>query len=151
MAGNISAAGAYTNAIIQTKTAGVRTAREEKKPVWNPDKTYAYLEDMNQGFLDYGTQATSYYSSVISGQGGDGTLTVDELKKEIQTILTAKRMECRIMKLIPPGMILYFRLFSPGYLDILYGGMLGHLLMTALLAAYLFLVWLMGRITGLEI
>lgn len=86
MAGNISAAGAYTNAIIQTKTAGVRTAREEKKPVWNPDKTYAYLEDMNQGFLDYGTQATSYYSSVISGQGGDGTLTVDELKKEIQEL-----------------------------------------------------------------
>ncbi len=74
-----------------------------------------------------------------------------ELKKEIQTILTAKRMECRIMKLIPPGMILYFRLFSPGYLDILYGGVLGHLLMTVLLVAYLFLVWLMERITGIEI
>lgn len=74
-----------------------------------------------------------------------------ELKKEIQTILAAKKMECRIMKLIPPGIILYFRIFSPGYLDILYGGVMGHLLMTALLAVYLFLIWLMGRITGIEI
>lgn len=74
-----------------------------------------------------------------------------ELKREIKTILTAKRMECRIMKLIPPGMLLYFRLFSPGYLDILYDSSGGHLLMTALLAAYLFFVWLMGHITGIEI
>ncbi|MDE7326146.1 MAG: type II secretion system F family protein [Lachnospiraceae bacterium] len=74
-----------------------------------------------------------------------------ELKREIQTILTAKKMECRIMKLIPPGMLLYFRLFSPGYLDVLYDGAGGHLLMTALFAAYLFLMWLMGQITGIEI
>lgn len=73
-----------------------------------------------------------------------------ELKREIQTILTAKKMECRIMKLIPPGMIVYFRLFSPGYLDILYDGAGGHLLMTALLLAYLLLVWLMEHITGIE-
>lgn len=74
-----------------------------------------------------------------------------ELKREIQTILTAKKMECRIMKVIPPGMIVYFRLFSPGYLDILYDGAGGHILMTVLLLIYLFLVWLMEHMTGIEI
>lgn len=74
-----------------------------------------------------------------------------ELRREIRTILTAKKMECRIMKVIPPGMIVYFRIFSPGYLDILYDGAGGRILMTALLLAYLGLVWLMGHITGVEI
>lgn len=74
-----------------------------------------------------------------------------ELKREIRTILTAKKMECRIMRMIPPGMIVYFRLFSPGYLDILYGGMPGQLLMTGLFFVYLALVWLMEYITGIEI
>ncbi len=74
-----------------------------------------------------------------------------ELRREINTILTAKKMECRIMKLIPPAIILYFRVFSPGYLDILYDGVGGWALMSALLLAYLALVWLMGHITGIEI
>ena len=74
-----------------------------------------------------------------------------ELRREIRTILTAKKMECRIMKVIPPGMIVYFRIFSPGYLDILYDGAGGKILMTVLLFAYLALVWLMGHITGVEI
>ncbi|MDE6874342.1 MAG: type II secretion system F family protein [Lachnospiraceae bacterium] len=74
-----------------------------------------------------------------------------ELKREIRTILTAKRMECRIMRMIPPGMIAYFRLFSPGYLDILYEGMPGQVLMTVLLFVYLALIWLMEYITGVEI
>lgn len=74
-----------------------------------------------------------------------------ELRREINTILTAKKMECRIMKLIPPAIILYFRFFSPGYLDILYDGVGGWALMSALLLAYLALVWLMGHITGIEI
>lgn len=74
-----------------------------------------------------------------------------ELQREIQTILTAKKMECRIMKAIPPAMIAYFRLFSPGYLDMLYDGAGGKILMTALFLAYLFLIWLMRHITGIEI
>lgn len=86
MAVSISAAGAYTNAIVQTEASGARSVRGGKKPVWNPDKAYSYLEDMNQGFLDYGKQAVSYYSSVISGQEGDGTLTVEELKNEIREL-----------------------------------------------------------------
>ncbi|MCH5265381.1 MAG: hypothetical protein J1F02_05745 [Lachnospiraceae bacterium] len=54
------------------------------KPSWNPNKVYKYLEDMNQGFQNYKKQAVSYYHSMISQQEGDGTMSVEELKKEIE-------------------------------------------------------------------
>lgn len=54
------------------------------KPTWNPNKVYKYLEDMNQGFQNYKKQAVSYYRSMISQQEGDGTMSVEDLKKEIQ-------------------------------------------------------------------
>ena len=54
------------------------------KPTWNPRKVYKYLEDMNQGFQSYKKQAVSYYRSMISRQEGDGTISVEDLKKEIK-------------------------------------------------------------------
>lgn len=39
---------------------------------------------MNQGFQNYKKQAVSYYRSVISQQEGDGTMSVEDLKKEIK-------------------------------------------------------------------
>lgn len=55
-----------------------------EKPVWNPNKVYKYLEDMNEGFQSYKRQAVAYYSSQIARQDGDGTMSVDELKEQIQ-------------------------------------------------------------------
>lgn len=81
MAFHVSAAGVYANTPINASKG-----KETQKPVWNPNKVYKYLEDMNQGFQSYKQQAVSYYSSVISRQEGDGTLTEDELKKEIQEL-----------------------------------------------------------------
>lgn len=39
---------------------------------------------MNQGFQNYKKQAVSYYSSLISQQEGDGTMSVEDLKKQIE-------------------------------------------------------------------
>ena len=61
-----------------------RKQTQTAKPTWNPNKVYKYLEDMNQGFQNYKKQAVSYYRSMISGQEGDGTMSVDDLKKEIK-------------------------------------------------------------------
>lgn len=74
---------------IAAATAGVQAAQGSKqtssgKPTWNPNKVYKYLEDMNEGFQSYRRQAVSYYSSMIAKQGGDGTMSVDELKQEIK-------------------------------------------------------------------
>ena len=61
-----------------------KSSTSPTKPIWNPNKVYKYLEDMNQGFQNYKKQAVSYYSSLISKQEGDGTMSVDELKKQIE-------------------------------------------------------------------
>lgn len=64
-------------------TGGVKQT-SSGKPTWNPNKVYTYLEDMNEGFQSYKKQAVSYYSSQISSQGGDGKMSVEELKQEIK-------------------------------------------------------------------
>lgn len=66
-----------------SSAGGVKQA-SSGKPTWNPNRVYQYLEDMNEGFQNYKRQAVSYYSSQISKQGGDGTMSVDELKQQIE-------------------------------------------------------------------
>lgn len=59
-----------------------------------------------------------------------------EVLQEIQTMITAKKFETKIMKLVPYIMLSYFRLFSPDYLDVLYGNLAGIILMSILLLLY---------------
>ena len=59
-----------------------------------------------------------------------------ETSREIRTMVAGKKMEGRIMAYIPLGIIVYFWVSSPGFLDCLYvpGG---RIFMTALLIVYL--------------
>lgn len=59
-----------------------------------------------------------------------------DVAREIETSLAAKRMEQKIMTVMPCGIILYMRLASPGFLDMMYQTGLGAVIMTACLAAY---------------
>lgn len=70
--------------VTSSMQGGKKTASE--KPVWNPNKVYKYLEDMNEGFQSYKKQAVSYYSSLIAKQEGDGSISVDQLKEEIKEL-----------------------------------------------------------------
>jgi len=74
-----------------------------------------------------------------------------EVKREIQTILSAKRMEGNIMNLMPCGILLYFFLCDPVYLEPLYNSLVGRAVMTVLLAAYLGCVWWSGKITDIKV
>lgn len=60
-----------------------------------------------------------------------------EVNREIRTLIAGKQMEGKIMNMVPLGMILYFWICSPGFLDCLYETFRGHLIMTMLLAVYL--------------
>ena len=75
----ITVAGLYTGQAAASSRTG-------KKPVWNPNRVYNYLEDMNQGFQDYKKQAVAYYSAQIEGKEGNGVLTEEELKAEIKEL-----------------------------------------------------------------
>ena len=86
--------------------------------------------------------------------GGDMSLIIQkvtrmlsdkiDVKKEIQATLAAKKYEQTIMSLMPAGIILYLRLASPGFLDILYGNALGVGAMSVCLVVYGG-AWLLGR------
>ncbi len=60
-----------------------------------------------------------------------------EVAREIRTVLLAKQMEVRIMKAMPYGILLYFHLFSPGFLAPLYAGVVGRAVMATVFVLYI--------------
>lgn len=74
-----------------------------------------------------------------------------EVKREIQTVLSAKRLEANIMNLMPCGILLYFLLCDSEYLSPLYEGIVGKVLMMVLLSVYLGCVWWSGKITEIKV
>lgn len=59
-----------------------------------------------------------------------------EIRREIETLISGKKMEATVMTAVPILMILYLRFFSPGFLDPLYHNLLGIGFMTIALAVY---------------
>lgn len=85
--------------------------------------------------------------SIAKMSGGNMTnimertaLTIEsraETQKEIETLLSAKRLEQKIMNVMPFILILYIDLTSPGYFDGLYHSPQGTAIMTFCLCIYL--------------
>lgn len=73
-----------------------------------------------------------------------------EVKREISVLIAGKQMEAQIMKMMPLAIILYFWVFSPGFLDPLYHWE-GRPVMAVLLLVYLVAVYWIGRISRIEI
>lgn len=67
-----------------------------------------------------------------------------EVEQEIHTILSARTYEQKIMSLMPFGILFYLRVTSGAFLEILYEGMPGRLIMTGCLSVYL-AVWRLGK------
>lgn len=74
-----------------------------------------------------------------------------EVYREIHTITAAKQMEFRIMTVIPFGIIAYMRLAFPEFFKVLYGNILGILIMTGCLVCYVGAWYLGRRITEIEV
>lgn len=74
-----------------------------------------------------------------------------EVKREIKTLITAKRLEANIMKLIPLLILFYLSASSPGFLDPLYHNPLGVIVMTVFLMIYLGAFLLIDKIVSIEI
>jgi len=69
-----------------------------------------------------------------------------DLQQEIDTMLSGRRMEQNVMKLMPFGILLYIGVTNPGYFDTLYHNPQGVLLMTGCLCVYLLAYALGDRI-----
>ena len=61
----------------------------------------------------------------------------EELNQEIETVISAKKMEFLVMAVIPFGMIAYMMLSFPEFMEVLYQGVPGRAVMTGCLVLYL--------------
>lgn len=60
-----------------------------------------------------------------------------EVRREIATQISAKKMEQTIMNLVPFAIILYIDATTPGFFDVLYHNVVGVVLMSAMMVLYL--------------
>lgn len=74
-----------------------------------------------------------------------------DVKKEIETAVSAKKSEQWIMSLMPAGIILYLQVTSPGFLSVLYGNWFGVCMMTACAGIYGAAWWMGKRIVDIEV
>ena len=70
-----------------------------------------------------------------------------EVREEIELMIHGKKMECRIMCIIPFFILFYMNLTSKGYFDVLYHNLSGIVIMTVCLSVYVFAFLLSERIT----
>ena len=74
-----------------------------------------------------------------------------EVEREIATAVAGKKLEGRIMNLMPLFILFYLNLTSGDFLELLYGNLLGVMVMTAALAAYAGAVRLSEKILDIRI
>lgn len=74
-----------------------------------------------------------------------------EVKREILTLITAKRLEANIMKLTPLFILFYLSVSSPGFLAPLYHNAFGIIIMTLFLACYLGALFMIDKIIAIEV
>lgn len=74
-----------------------------------------------------------------------------DVKREIETVIAAKKLEFQVMAAIPFGIIAYMRLSFPEFMDVLYGNLIGIFFMSGCLLVYL-AAWKLGhRIVDIEV
>ncbi len=74
-----------------------------------------------------------------------------EIKREIEVVIAAKRMEMNIMNLVPFGILAYVGITSPEFLEPLYGNWMGIGVMTVTLVVYVFACWLSEKIVDIQV
>lgn len=60
-----------------------------------------------------------------------------DVQREIQTIISAKKLEQKIMIIMPLAILVYMEVFNRGFLDVLYEGIAGRVIMTGCFIVYM--------------
>lgn len=74
-----------------------------------------------------------------------------EVKREIKTLITGKRLEANIMKVIPLFILFYLSVSSPGFLTPLYHNLIGVTVMSIFLSIYLGAFLVIDKIVYIEV
>jgi len=73
------------------------------------------------------------------------------IQEDIMTATAAKKMEQKIMSIIPILIVFYIEFTSPGFFDILYTTFMGRVIMSLCLVVYLFACWLSKLFLEIEV
>lgn len=74
-----------------------------------------------------------------------------EIRMEIETLLTAKQFEQKIMSVVPVFIIFYVSVTSPHFFDVLYHNPAGNCIMSICLIVYAFSIYLAEKITTIDV
>lgn len=74
-----------------------------------------------------------------------------EVEREIATVLAGRKLEGKIMNVMPLFILLYLTLTSGDFLNVLYGNLLGIIIMSTALGIYAAAIYLSERILDIQI
>jgi len=74
-----------------------------------------------------------------------------EVEREIETIISGKKMEQKIMNIVPICLLGYLNLTSKEFLAPLYGNVFGACIMTIVFLVYLWALWLAGKMVDIKV
>lgn len=74
-----------------------------------------------------------------------------DLQREMETVIAAKKLEFRIMTVIPLAILCYMKISFPEFLDVLYANVMGIILMTVCLLVYVVTYIAGKRIVEMEV
>lgn len=74
-----------------------------------------------------------------------------DVRKEIEATVAGKKSEQMIMSAMPFAIILYMQATSPGFLQVLYGNVVGVVTMSICLGIYFLAFWMGRRIVDIEV
>ena len=98
----------------------------------------------------YGKRSGGNWRKIIE----DTTLRMEEryeTEKQIEVMISAKKMEQNIMNVIPLFMILFLQISSGDYMDILYGNPIGIICMSICLMGYGLSIYLAQKIMKIQV
>ena len=73
------------------------------------------------------------------------------IEREIKVITAQKKLEGRMIAMMPLAMLLILNLLSPSYIAPLYSCLSGHIIMTGCLGGLCWGIWMMEKISTIEI
>ena len=119
------------------------------------------LQDFAQRTADEDVQTFVTVFNMAKRSGGDTMEIIRnavrqmgekiDVKREITTLVSGKKLELKIMTMIPLGMVLYMKISFPEFLDVLYGNIAGVIIMSICLLVYVVAYEMGRRIVEIEV
>lgn len=112
----------------------------------------SYLEDV-ANFVQVFSACRETGGNLIQAVNSAAEVICDKIniETEIRTMVAQKKLEGRIIAIMPAAVILFLQIVSPEYLQIMYRTFAGRILMTLALVAAVFAFVIIERITDIEV